>query len=150
MSRARIESCCAALALTFAFTACSGEKAPAPAAPAQSPATAAAQAAASPAAESPTAEDKTQATEIFTQRCTPCHGTQGAGDGPASASLTPKPRNFTDAAWQTEVTDDHIEKIIAYGGAAVGRSPAMPAHPDLAPKKGVLQALRMHIRGLKK
>jgi mono/diheme cytochrome c family protein len=149
MSRAPFESCCAALALTFTLTACSGDKAPAPAAPAaQGPATAAAQAAATPAG--PTAEDKTQAAEIFTQRCTPCHGPQGAGDGPASASLTPKPRNFTDAAWQTEVTDEHIEKIIAYGGAAVGRSPAMPANPDLAPKKGVLQALRMHIRGLKK
>jgi mono/diheme cytochrome c family protein len=131
--------------------ACSGDKPP-PAAGAASPVTAAAQAGATPAqtAAGPTAEDRAQAIELFAQRCTPCHGPQGAGDGPASAGLTPKPRNFTDAAWQTEVTDEHIEKIIAYGGAAVGRSPAMPPNPDLAPRKGVLQALRMHIRGLKK
>lgn len=33
--------------------------------------------------------------EIFTQQCLTCHGPQGHGDGPASGSLNPKPRNFT-------------------------------------------------------
>jgi mono/diheme cytochrome c family protein len=93
-------------------------------------------------------DPKLQAQEIFSTRCTPCHGPKGAGDGPASAGLTPKPRNFQDAAWQSSVTDDHLEKVIAYGGAAVGKSPAMPPNPDLADKP-IIPALREHIRTLK-
>lgn len=87
-----------------------------------------------------------EATQIFATRCTPCHGPQGKGDGAISANLTPRPRNFTDSAWQGTVTDDHIEKIIQYGGAAVGKSPAMPANPDLQAKPEVVRALAQHIR----
>lgn len=93
--------------------------------------------------------DRTQAKEIFASRCTPCHGPTGKGDGAASAALTPKPRDFGDAEWQKSVTDDHIEKIISYGGAAVGKSPAMPPNPDLADKP-VVKALREHVRNLGK
>jgi mono/diheme cytochrome c family protein len=90
-----------------------------------------------------------EATKIFANRCTPCHGSAGAGDGPASAGLTPRPRNFQDKAWQSSVSDEHIERIISYGGGAVGRSPAMPPNPDLADKPEV-KALREHIRALGK
>ena len=93
---------------------------------------------------------KKEAQEVFTMRCTPCHGTTGAGDGPASASLTPKPRIFSDADWQKSVTDDHIEKIIKFGGAAVGKSPTMPGNPDLMAKNEVVAGIRAIIRGLKK
>jgi len=34
---------------------------------------------------------------IYDTRCAPCHGMDGAGDGPAAAAITPKPRNFRDA-----------------------------------------------------
>jgi mono/diheme cytochrome c family protein len=91
-----------------------------------------------------------EATQIFATRCTPCHGPTGRGDGPASAGLTPKPRNFTDPKWQAAVTDEHIEKIVQYGGAAVGKSPAMPSNPDLTSKPEVVAALRAHVRSLKK
>jgi hypothetical protein len=92
MSRAPFESCCAALALTFTLTACSGDKAPAPAAaPAgQSPATAAAQAAATPAG--PTADDKTQATEIFTQRCTADEGARALSEEVTEPTSPPRSR----------------------------------------------------------
>lgn len=144
------------IVLTFAccgllFAACKKEE-PAPA-PAPKPAEPAAVKAPdpAPAAAAPSgAEDEAAAKEIFATRCTPCHGPQGAGDGPASAGLTPKPRNFADAEWQKGVTDEHLEKIIVYGGAAVGKSPAMPPNPDLDAKQGVVKALRAHIRGLKK
>jgi len=88
-----------------------------------------------------------EAGEVFASRCSTCHGPRGAGDGPASAGLTPPPRNFQDKAWQGEVSDEHLERIIAYGGGAVGRSPAMPPNPDLADKP-VLKGLRQHIRAL--
>jgi mono/diheme cytochrome c family protein len=35
---------------------------------------------------------------LFKQNCTSCHGDAGHGDGPASASLNPKPRDFTQSA----------------------------------------------------
>lgn len=88
-----------------------------------------------------------EAQEIFANRCTPCHGAMGAGDGPASAGLTPKPRNLRDKAWQQTIDDGYLEKIITYGGSAVGRSPMMPANPDLADKP-VVAALRAHVRSL--
>ncbi len=101
------------------------------------------------AANSP-ADDAKAAAEIFATRCTPCHGPQGGGDGPASAGLTPKPANFSSAEWQAKVTDEHIEKIIQYGGSAVGKSPAMPPNPDLMDKESLVKALRAYVRGLKK
>ncbi len=76
-----------------------------------------------------TTEEPTE--DLFKTRCAPCHGESGHGDGPGSAALNPKPRNYTDVAWQTKVSDEDIKKTILYGGAAVGKSPAMPANPDL-------------------
>jgi hypothetical protein len=94
------------------------------------------------------AEATAEATKIFSMRCTPCHGPEGRGDGPASAALTPHPRNFHDGAWQKQASDEHIEKIIQFGGAAVGKSPAMPPNPDLTDKPSVVAALKDHIRTL--
>jgi mono/diheme cytochrome c family protein len=88
--------------------------------------------------------------QIFATRCVTCHGPEGLGDGPGSAALDPKPRNFQDPAWQESVTDDHIEKIVMYGGAAVGRSPTMPGNPDLMSKPDVVRALVAHVRGLER
>jgi mono/diheme cytochrome c family protein len=85
---------------------------------------------------------------IFETRCFTCHGKEGAGDGPGSAALTPKPRNFQDADWQASVTDEHLSQIIMYGGAAVGKSLTMPGNPDLTSKPEVVNALVAHIRGL--
>ena len=96
-----------------------------------------------PAAGDPDAKAK----EIFAQRCTPCHGAEGRGDGAASASLNPKPRNFHDAAWQESVTDDYLIQIIKMGGAAVGKNAAMPGNPDLK-DEAVLAALKNYIRAL--
>ena len=103
-----------------------------------------------PAAPVAPVDDKAAAEEVFATRCTPCHGAKGEGDGAASATLTPKPRNLTDPKWQSEVSDEHIEKIVLYGGAAVNKSPAMPANPDFDSKPGLVKALRAHIRSLKK
>lgn len=98
--------------------------------------------------EAQSAAAEQEARQIFATRCVPCHGESGQGDGAASASLNPRPRDFTDAEWQSSVDDAHIERIIQYGGAAVGKSPAMPANPDLQSKPEVVEALRAYIRGL--
>jgi mono/diheme cytochrome c family protein len=99
-------------------------------------------------ATAPSADAVATAKATFAQRCVPCHGATGSGDGPASASLNPKPRNYTDASWQASVDDAYIEKIIKFGGAAVGKSPAMPNNPDLAPD--VITALKDIVRGFNK
>lgn len=91
---------------------------------------------------------RAEAKQLFDGRCTPCHGATGMGDGPASGTLSPKPRNFHEAEWQKGVTDEHIEKIISYGGAAVGKSATMPSNPDLMGKPEVVAAIREIIRGL--
>lgn len=86
-----------------------------------------------------------KAKEIFAQRCVACHGSTGHGDGPASASLDPKPRKFADPDWQKQVSDEYIEKIVKLGGAAVGKSAAMPSNPDLNDPQ-VVAGLRSVVR----
>lgn len=101
------------------------------------------------ASSEPSPAARAEATKIFETRCTPCHGATGAGDGPTSKGLTPQPRNLREAAFQTKVDDAYLEKVIQFGGAAVGKSPAMPPNPDLADKPEVLKALRAHVRSLR-
>lgn len=103
-----------------------------------------------PAAAAPNpAAAKEKAIAVFTQRCVPCHGATGNGDGAASASLNPKPRAFGDEAWQKSVNDEHIMKIIQFGGAAVGKSAAMPNNPDLTDPE-VVAALKDVVRSFGK
>lgn len=84
----------------------------------------------------------------YKNRCATCHGDSGKGDGPGGVALSPKPRDYSDAAWQKSVTDDQIKKTIIGGGAAVGKSPNMPAAPDLESKPRVVEALVKHVRKL--
>ena len=99
-----------------------------------------------PTGPSPTEEART----TFKQICATCHGENGMGDGPGAAALNPKPRNYTDKAWQASVTDDQIAKTILMGGAAVGKSPAMPAQPQLKEKPEVVAALGRIVRSFGK
>ena len=61
----------------------------------------------------------------------------------------PKPRSFADVAWQASVTDDQIKKAIVFGGAAVGKSPMMPAQPQLKGNDAMLDGLVQIVRGFK-
>jgi hypothetical protein len=90
----------------------------------------------------------TESDQVWNTRCSLCHGAGGKGDGPASAPLTPKPRDMTDKKWQTSVDDKHIEIVIVKGGPAVNLSPMMAANPDLEAKPDVVRALRAKVRSL--
>lgn len=129
------------LLAALAASGCGGEKS----APSSSGSGPAAKPAAAPAIS---AQARAEADQIFATRCFTCHGSLGKGDGPGSAGLTPKPRDLTSPEWQASVTDEHIEKIIKFGGTAVGLSPMMPPNPDLTAKNEVVQALRAHVREL--
>lgn len=91
-----------------------------------------------------------EAAKIFIQRCSTCHGPNGAGDGTLAASLNPKPRNLQDAGWQSSVDDVYIEKIIKIGGLGVGKSAAMPPNPDIANNDPVVKALVVKVRSLRR
>ncbi len=101
-----------------------------------------------PADTATAAADPAAAQTLFNARCVPCHGSTGHGDGPGAVALNPKPRNYTDVAWQNKVSDEDIKKTILYGGAAVGKSPNMPANPDLDGKPE-LDGLVKIVRGFK-
>ena len=76
-----------------------------------------------------------RAPRVYAERCAMCHGAAGRGDGVAGRSLEPRPRDYADAAWQATVTDETIRETIRRGGQAMGRSGAMPAHPDLSERE---------------
>lgn len=90
-----------------------------------------------------------EAKQIFESLCFTCHGMTGHGDGPGAGALTPKPRSFSDGVWQDSVTDDHIKKVIVYGGAAVGKSPMMVGQPQLKGNESVLDGLVKIVRGFR-
>ena len=124
--------------LAFVVVAACSKSKPAPEADVPS-------AAPAPAETAPAGPNVAKAKEIFVQRCVACHGATGEGDGPASGSLNPKPRKFADPAWQKEVSDEYLEKIVKLGGAGVGKSAAMPSNPDLNDPQ-VIAGLRTVIR----
>jgi len=63
----------------------------------------------------------------YDQLCRKCHGDDGDGTGPAAAVLDKHPGNFTDCEAMKSRTHDFLVNIVTGGGAAVGRSPQMPA-----------------------
>jgi hypothetical protein len=67
----------------------------------------------------------------YEQRCALCHGDSGDGRGPQATSLPVPIANWSDSAWQAKVTDDQLRQTILGGGAAAGKSSAMPPNPDL-------------------
>jgi len=57
--------------------------------------------------------------KVFTTRCALCHGPDGHGDGPGSAALKPKPRNFHDMAYMSTRTDAQLLEVIHQGKGAM-------------------------------
>ena len=47
-----------------------------------------------------------EGSKVFQSNCATCHGSQGHGDGPASGSLDPKPKNL--ALLQKSAGDDYL------------------------------------------
>ena len=85
----------------------------------------------------------------FGTTCVTCHGATGAGNGPASAALNPKPANFSTAAFWEGKTDAELLKAIREGGASVGKSPLMPAWGGLY-NEAQAKALLEYLKTLKK
>ena len=67
---------------------------------------------------------------IYKVNCVACHGETGKGDGPAAGALKPPPRDHTDYAYMSTLTDKQVADVIKMGGAIKGR-PLMPSHPQI-------------------
>jgi mono/diheme cytochrome c family protein len=87
-----------------------------------------------------------RAPRVYAERCSHCHGAAGRGDGLAGRALDPRPRDYADGSWQAAISDDEIRATIRGGGAARGRSAAMPAHADLSDVE--LDALVAYVRAV--
>lgn len=93
---------------------------------------------------------RAEAVALLEQRCALCHGVSGRADGIMSPSLEPRPRDLSDPAWQRSVTDEQIAKVILHGGPALGKSPIMPANPDLQKKPQVVEEMVRLLRGFER
>jgi mono/diheme cytochrome c family protein len=69
--------------------------------------------------------------KLYQTRCAPCHGPDGKAATPTAQALNPKPRDHTDRTYMSQLSNEHLAKVIKNGGPAVGKSPIMPAHTDL-------------------
>lgn len=67
------------------------------------------------------------ATLTYKVYCSRCHGDTGHGDGADAATLKTRPRDFTDCAAMSKISDDTMFKAIKEGGAAVGLPEDMPS-----------------------
>jgi cytochrome c553 len=76
-------------------------------------------------------EPEPKVPEKFGAFCGPCHGPAGKGDGPAAASLNPKPRNFTDGKYMNTRTDAQLINVIKNGSAAEKFSPMMVGYGSM-------------------
>jgi mono/diheme cytochrome c family protein len=127
-----------ALVLCGMLAACGREETQ-PAAPAPAPAAAPAQ---------PAGFSLVDAEKLYVELCAQCHGARGAGNGMRATEVQPPPRNFQDPDWQRSFDDAYIERIIVEGGAALGKSADMPAHPELRDHPERVTGLRRFIRTL--
>jgi mono/diheme cytochrome c family protein len=85
--------------------------------------------------------------QLFATSCAACHGVDGRGKTEMAKNLNPPPRDYSDPAWQSSVTDDELRAIIVRGGAAVGKSSMMPPNPTLANDRATLDELVQIVRG---
>ncbi len=57
----------------------------------------------------------TQPEQVYKQRCAPCHGEEGHGDGPAAMAFNPRPGDFDDKAFWAERSNVQIDSVITAG-----------------------------------
>ena len=53
--------------------------------------------------------------ELFKENCVACHGSNGAGNGPAADTLNPKPRDLTAPAYLDFITPFHLYQALTLG-----------------------------------
>jgi mono/diheme cytochrome c family protein len=90
----------------------------------------------------PLANDQAAATagkQIFDNNCSPCHGMDAKGDGPAAASLNPKPADL--AAVESGLSDAYMFWRISEGGAMPPFNSQMPSWKTTLTEEQIWQVI---------
>ena len=82
---------------------------------------------------------------LYKANCVACHGESGKGDGPGAGVFKPPPRDHTDRAYMSTLTDKDLGDVIRMGGAMRGK-PLMPSNPQINGDE--LAALVAYVRSL--
>jgi mono/diheme cytochrome c family protein len=93
------------------------------------------------------ADALTAGKDVYDLNCVTCHGESGAGDGPAGASLDPKPADLEKLL--PGLQDDFVYWVISEGGSAAGLSASMAPYKDVLSEDERWQVIA-YIRSLKK
>jgi len=66
--------------------------------------------------------DREAGRTLYNNRCWPCHGSTGRGDGPAAPTLRPPPKDFTDPENLPSFTGGYLYGVLSRGvpGTAMG------------------------------
>jgi mono/diheme cytochrome c family protein len=72
------------------------------------------------------ATDDVSPADQYKVYCAKCHGPAGHGDGANASTLKTRPRDFSDCATMTKISDDTMFMAIKQGGAAVNLPGDMP------------------------
>lgn len=79
-----------------------------------------------------------KARQNYMTYCAKCHGESGKGDGPGSAMLNPKPRDYTNCSVMKGKKDEELFKVISEGGESIGMS------ADMQPWGGTVSDAEIH------
>lgn len=93
--------------------------------------------------------DASSGKKKYDANCAACHGSSAKGDGPASVSLHPKPRNLTDGAYMGTLSDGYLFRVISEGGPSVGKSPFMPGWAATMSEEDIINVIT-YLRTLSK
>ena len=88
-------------------------------------------------------EDRQAADFLFEAECTSCHGPYGWGDGQEATGLRPRPRDLTNGAFVSSLSDHRMYRSITYGVPGS----KMPGHlAGYTP--GVMWSAVLKVRGM--
>ena len=79
----------------------------------------------------PQLDTNNQGAVIYRVVCSQCHGVNGDGRGINARYLSVEPRNHRSKEEMGKLSDDHLKRVIRYGGTAVDKSALMPAWGSL-------------------
>ncbi|MFN2275492.1 MAG: c-type cytochrome [Anaerolineales bacterium] len=85
--------------------------------------------------------------QAYASLCSQCHGSQGAGDGPAGAGVDPMPGDLTDSARMPTLSDGYLFWRISEGGSFDPFNSLMPSWGTLLSEREIWE-LVSYIRTL--